>query len=466
MSPFALLGLATDADERTIKRTYAQRLRQTRPEDDPQGFQQLHAAYLAALEHCRRHTSPPNDVPKKVESAVSISSETPQAEHATSAVASGREPTVVIFDVDDFCARTFELASTGDQEQMQAWLGARSELWSLQLKAQTGRYLMQQLHRHAPPMPASCLDTLLHFFDLDHVLAGHDPLALLKLQRRAQLEWELQPEHRVALESRLGIEHHAGRCEADGILRQLSQPFRWSQVLLTGINPFRSSTIADFVERLAGSHTDDLPPSINRDQLHFWLAAAAPGRADNPRLILGAARSALLLLVALLVTLLSVVSNGATAIQPALLTSSLLMAPSLLWAVVMLFLRLHRWQGQPEHLPARWPWFCHFLVPLLCGSGLVLNHWQGDSLVAYAILLTAAWLALQRYWRRNGKGKLVKPNSVRVFFFLLIPIAHVMTNANLQSLVPSAATVLASVALVAWAADFWKQRHHLRIAAR
>ncbi len=43
------LGIAIDADERAIKRAYAAKLRTTRPDEDPAGFQRLNEAYQQAL---------------------------------------------------------------------------------------------------------------------------------------------------------------------------------------------------------------------------------------------------------------------------------------------------------------------------------------------------------------------------------------------------------------------------------
>jgi hypothetical protein len=43
------LGIGDDADERAIKRAYAVKLRTTRPDEDPEGFQQLNEAYRQAL---------------------------------------------------------------------------------------------------------------------------------------------------------------------------------------------------------------------------------------------------------------------------------------------------------------------------------------------------------------------------------------------------------------------------------
>lgn len=52
--PWSELGLSGPADLKTIRGAYAQRLKATHPEEDPEGFQRLHAAYQEAGRYARR----------------------------------------------------------------------------------------------------------------------------------------------------------------------------------------------------------------------------------------------------------------------------------------------------------------------------------------------------------------------------------------------------------------------------
>ena len=54
VSPWELLGLDAEAEPRSIKRRYAQLLKQTRPDEDPEAFQRLREAYEWALDWAQR----------------------------------------------------------------------------------------------------------------------------------------------------------------------------------------------------------------------------------------------------------------------------------------------------------------------------------------------------------------------------------------------------------------------------
>ena len=57
--PWDALGLSGPADLHSIRRAYAQRLKTAHPEEDPEGFQRLHAAYQEASRYARAARTAP-----------------------------------------------------------------------------------------------------------------------------------------------------------------------------------------------------------------------------------------------------------------------------------------------------------------------------------------------------------------------------------------------------------------------
>lgn len=67
--PWSELGLPGPADLETVKHAYAQRLKTTHPEEDPEGFQRLHGAYLAARRSARFCQKPEEETERPEEEA-------------------------------------------------------------------------------------------------------------------------------------------------------------------------------------------------------------------------------------------------------------------------------------------------------------------------------------------------------------------------------------------------------------
>lgn len=457
MSPLEWLGLGADADERMVKRAYAQRLRTTRPEDDPEGFQQLHAIYQAALAQCRRAPAPAT-----ARSTPPPALATPAPPRAPADVAA-----TTPFDPDGFSTEAIRQATAGDASALQAWLVAQPALWSLQAKARAGQHLFAQLHRQAPPLPPDGLAVLLRFFDMDNVLAGHDPVALQRLQRRMQLAWELQPAHHGALARRLETNPHT----LQRWLRQLSRPFQARQVALVGLIPEASADMARFISRLTGDHPEDLPPSVDLRQARFWPEAAARGQVNRARLLIGGTRCAAALLLAVLVGALL----GKLAPTPPATFSFLVMAwvvgmaavPCLIWAAWMAWLPFEHWHARPEWLPARWPWLNLLLVPLLCAIGLggwLGTHHHPAALVPVGLAL---WLAFRRLLLRSRGGLArIAPRLIWFALFLAYPLSNAFHASLPDDLHVDDAWVFAGVALLLWGLDLWRHRGCLRISGR
>lgn len=465
MSPFAWLGLDEGADERAVKRAYAARLRVTRPEDDPQGFQALHAAYQAALAGCRRRQEAVVAAGEPIEPLPLPQPSPTRIEPPTRTEPVAPPPAVppARFAMDAFVAEVFVRADAGEPRDLHAWLCGVEALWSLELKARTGHALLLASHRQAPPMPARCLDVLLSFFGLDNTLAGHDPLALHQLRQRIDLAWRLAPERRKALASDLRITGHKARRTLDRVLLQLQRPFRWPQVLLRGLLPEWVNQAASVIQRLSGGQPALLPPSFDRRQLAFWLAAADSRSVSRPRLALAGARTLAMLSLSLPLGLFFGWVADSSHIDPAAVGITALVVASLCLFVFLMaaWSQLVRWQAGPAPT-GRWPGRLHVgLVPLLAGTGLAMEYLADAPFAGWPALLVATWLATARVLRSQQI-----PGGVRRWVWIgvvvALPLARVLAQSNVE---PEWFTgVFAAVALGAWGIDLWRQRRRLRPA--
>lgn len=460
MSPLDQLGLPADADERMVKRAYAQRLRDTRPDSDPEGFQRLHSTYQAALAQCRHKTvaAETRREPERQPAA--------PADNCPSVLANASQESTT-FSFDRFSAELLALAAKGDATQLNTWLGEQPALWSLQMKNRVGHDLFAQLHRDVPPMSPACIEVLLTFFDMSQTRPGHDALHLQRPLRRMQLAWELQPAHRDALAERMELRLHSERCELNLNLERMVRPLHWTQLVRVGLVSNEASSYAQSIRHVSLNHPEDLPEPCNQHQMRFWLKATDLSHVSKERLQLGAIRCTTTLFVGLLLGLLSGVLMRMPSDHfnwtafwwcfgpPAV--------PCSLWGLFMLILPLDRWHAMPEYQPARWPWLNLLLVPVLCATAFAFG--EADAYVAaFVPALAALWLAFRRLRRRNTTSL---PFNSRLIWFGLWGL-FMLTKSLLKDAGQTYASTIypalaAAAAMLIWGTDLWRQRHGLRI---
>ena len=194
-TPLAWFGLPEDADERALKRAYAKRLKDTRPDIDPEGFQQLRERYEAALACCRHEvhraatttdggqTSPPPRADQDIAPppAAAAGPAWHVVQFGDARVDALHKPAP--FDVEGFASACLDLAMQDDATNLSRWLREQPELWSLSVQQEAGQAVLRMLFRDQPPVSADGFDAMLQFFGLDHTLSGLDPFKLQQLRK-------------------------------------------------------------------------------------------------------------------------------------------------------------------------------------------------------------------------------------------------------------------------------------------
>jgi hypothetical protein len=450
-----VLALDQDADERAIKRAYAQRLRVTRPEDDLVAFQQLHEAYQAALAWARGRTAEEAPGPGSGPEAplqptvLAIEDAGPQVDDQ---VQSGQR-----MDVEAIAGRILTEAVQQEPEALQAWLAQQPELWPLQWKSWIGDALLDALFTGTEPVQADNLDVLAELFGWDEIGSSVDPYALDAQRLQMHRHWVVQPgnHHRLAeLLQRCGLPNPPAAAREH--MAWLSRPWNHWQALLTSLSPQRGRDLNQTLDALGIDDDTSVPAPLQARQIAFWRDIGAMHRLNRERWLQGLLRGvACALIAALLVLSVGVLGQMATAhsvagIHPlatyarvALFAALALLLLGALAPAVQTFLH---WQVQHEQ-PHRSALAALLPIPLLAIVAIVLIHGlelrTAGTLLAWPVLGLSVW----RWWRRSQL-------QIQFNGWLLLSVVPFL---KLLILGMTYAELPVALAVALWARDAWTQ---------
>ncbi|WP_282295674.1 heat-shock protein [Stenotrophomonas sp. PS02289] len=444
------LGLEPDADERTIKRAYAKRLRVTRPDEDAAGFQELHEAYQAALAWVQaraEHASSSDDAIEAVETV------TAEAVVPHDPVRPAIRQTEVIdpaVDASAFAQRVVAAASDAAPAELEHWLQQQPELWSLRDKPQIGAEVLHQLLHTDAAIHARNFNQLSAFFSWNVLDGGVDPDVASACRWRLHRRWLLQAKDPTDLTTLLSHEGPAVTpTEARARVERLTQPRSRLRCLFDALPPGRVDAMRRTLEMLDVRDAAQTPSPMQPAQVGFWLAVAHRNQINAPKLQLALLRSLLCALgwLALLGAIGLVDdptrrrSGGVASINEVALfgSAAILLFGSLLLPVIAFI----QWQVGAEH-PRPRSWIARLLfIPVLAIGALLIIHMADARMLGSVLAWGTMALAGIRLWVRGQFAVSFSPWMI----FVAIPVVKLGAAALMVG------EVAVAIALLLWVVD-------------
>ena len=508
------LGLRPDADERAIKRAYAAKLKTTRPEEDPQGFQALNEAYQAALAwhraqearmledsggHGVEAASADEDASNVVAppaATVPSSVETPQIAapvqaNGADAGHEAEERNSEEIDPERFFGECFAAARDGDPRVIERWLNAQPILWSLQHKAMIGHWLLRAIHERTPPMPERNFDRIADFFGYHELHGGYDPLALRELRMRVNDAWrwtrEAAPTQHVAKNAGHDwtpnqLQEHRHEQREIALLQKLGRNHRFIfekssrlRMLWRALNPMRVAAIGALLRQHAGCSIEGLPWKVDPIQARFWLDASEPLRWTRWRLLTVAIRCLLCAPAFAVFLLLNAEGSEDLGFVYSLSIVELL-AWSLasvagIWMLYAAWRSFLYWLGRPDPESIGLRWLHRLALPAIALLSPLAAMQETMNPLAYLFGATAAYAAVRRYRGRNGSvfapstgthrflASLTGQTAVVAALLSLFMVATMLQPLlALESSIPIVLLSLWGVSLTLWIRDLVRQR--------
>jgi len=404
MDPFDLLGLDEDASERDVRRAYAQRLKRTRPDDDPVAFQRLHEAYVQALAHCRYRDSYADEAAEEEavemafdafathsQAAVALPARPDEMRRAADTLraqadggtdrwedASFAAPDVATDRAEHFIADLLQRLHEDDEQAIGAWLRAHPALYSLEVKQRLGEEVMRTLCGMDTLPSRRRVEVVLRFFGMDAVQPdGWSAYHLHALWDR--------------LEGATGFEDvlrsHGDDFPVDRMMmNELRRPrsgWRRAFLLLCPMCPSRVRTLLAEFE----AHGEEAVRRLDANAVDFWQRVNDRNRIDWRRLLVPLLRIPLLA-VPLAAYFYSVVDRPFTA-QTAIETAGGFAAAWTAWAGAIAGIRrVVRWNR------AHYQWDLALVsIALAVGGGLALaTRWPLTGAIVIGVAIRS-WLS-------------------------------------------------------------------------
>lgn len=285
------LGLEADADERAVKRAYAKRLRVTRPDEDPAGFQQLHEAYQSALAwlkfrddflpEAETETDEDVDAPLPPEADRSPAEAPPERPPLPLPVAASPVPAELMVDENEFARTAIRKACRTSPEEMSHWLLECPELWSVTNKAWLGDILLQRLYTLRAPIHEDSFDVLATFFGWNDISSGADAFDLEQCRARLHHLWLLrQNDVEDPTVYREPLRNGPAPTEDDPRVARLRRPWNRLRALLSAALPGRADDMGDLLARL---RLKEGSRPLQPKQVAFWKALNVRYKVNGPK---------------------------------------------------------------------------------------------------------------------------------------------------------------------------------------
>lgn len=314
MNPFEHLGIEAGADEREIKRAYARRLRQVRPDDDPAGFQALHEAYQACLgyaqhlrwqamqdaeagsdepapvSHAHEHiasdeapASQAQDQPDRARETRTNDEpgQTPEHEHEPDELA----PSPNEFDFNAFMHELLQRAACQPSAGLARWLRESEPLYSLDLKLALRAPVSQVLAQIEHPLPVEATAVIFEFFSLD-VVGEHDAW-LHEHAARARDRAESNQRFHYTLQA---LQSPRVKPVDRLLTRELARPRHWPRRVFIALVPLLPMRLIGALKALQGIDAQQAALQLNGESVSFWQRATDPLRLSRPRVAIASMR--------------------------------------------------------------------------------------------------------------------------------------------------------------------------------